>query len=388
MMSTALLTSSGAILAALLSCVALADWLSRIGHLRKFGAAIIVILFGAVLANTGVIPPAARGGPVYDVIFSSVIAAAVFLVLLDVNLAAIRSAGAAMIGTFFLGAAGTAAGVFVAAHVMPGIAMLGPNAAPVAGMFTGTYIGGGANFNAVAIGYGISRDGTVYTAATMVDNVMTDVWILITLALPALLGRTGWFGKPKSVPAPAPAQAVAASPLPGTLGIGVPLALTAIVLVCANAAEQWLAQAHISVPSILIVTTVALLCAQLPITRRMSQANGLGIWAMYLFLAVVGANADLAALARSGPLALMLFGYVGIIFAVHALILFGIGAWLKCEPIILALASSANIGGSSTAFVLAETEGRPDLVLPAILIGSIGTAIGTYAGFAMAWALH
>jgi hypothetical protein len=56
---------------------------------------------------------------------------------------------------------------------------------------------------------------------------------------------------------------------------------------------------------------------------------------------------------------------------------------LKLEPIVLALASSANIGGSPTALVLAEAEHRQDLVLPAILISSIGNAIGTYAGFAM-----
>ena len=33
---------------------------------------------------------------------------------------------------------------------------------------------------------------------------------------------------------------------------------------------------------------------------------------------------------------------------------------------------------------LARSLGRPDLVLPAILVGSLGTALGTYLGFAVA----
>ena len=172
--------------------------------------------------------------------------------------------------------------------------------------------------------------------------------------------------------------------LPGTLGIAVPLALTLAALALSDAAALWFAGLGLNIPSILILTTLALLIAQIPATGRLTMANPIGLWGMYLFLAVVGANADLAALADAGSLAPMLFAYVGILFAVHAVILFGLGALFRLEPVVLAIASTANIGGSSTAFVLAEAQNRQDLVLPAILIGSIGTAIGTYIGFAIA----
>ena len=50
------------------------------------------------------------------------------------------------------------------------------------------------------------------------------------------------------------------------------------------------------------------------------------------------------------------------------------------------LHANANIGGSTTAFVVARSLGREDLVLPAILVGALGNAIGTYAGFVIvAW---
>ena len=46
-----------------------------------------------------------------------------------------------------------------------------------------------------------------------------------------------------------------------------------------------------------------------------------------------------------------------------------------------AVASQANIGGGSTALATARSIGRPELGLPAILVGSLGTALGTYLGF-------
>lgn len=381
--SAALISSPLGVLTVLVVLVALADVLGRIGVFRKLGAAMIVIVLGALLANLRVIPPAASGGPVYDPVFTYVIPAAIFLVLLDVNLKALRRAGAPMIGAFLIGAVGTFLGVWIANAVTPIAGMVGASHGPLAGMFTGTYIGGGANFNAVAQAYGITREGGLYTAATVVDNVMTDVWIIVTLALPALLLKSGWFGRPGE-PADAPADApTPPPPLTGTLAIAVPLALTAVAIWLSGLASTWLEARGIAIPSILIVTTLALIIAQVPAVARLTQANALGLWGIYLFLAVVGANADLAALVAAGSLTPVLFAYVGIVFAVHSAVLFGAGAVLKLEPIVLALASSANIGGSATAFVLAEAEHRQDLVLPAILIGSIGNAIGTYAAFAM-----
>ncbi len=47
----------------------------------------------------------------------------------------------------------------------------------------------------------------------------------------------------------------------------------------------------------------------------------------------------------------------------------------------MAVASQANIGGGTSALALARSLNRPDLVLPAILIGSLGLALGTYLGF-------
>lgn len=382
--ASALFTDPLSIVTILVIAVALSDWLARRGIGRKIGAAVIVIAAGAALTNLRIIPPAGGGGPAYDPIFSVVVPGSIFLILLEVNLKALRRAGGPMLGAFALGAVGTCIGVLVAARLVPLAPMIGDKAGQLGGMLTGTYIGGSVNFNAVAVGYGVMRDSATYSTAVVVDNVMTDVWILVTLIIPRILYRTGRFGVPRPPVLPHDlAGRTAPVLLPPTLALGIPLALAGTALMASNAASAALAGLDIAVPSILIVTTLALLIAQLPAIERLTFANTLGLWGIFLFLAVVGASADLAALAASRTLGAAIFAYIAIIFLVHGVVLIGIGYWLRIEPEIIAIASNANIGGSASAFVLAETQQRHDLVLPAILVGSLGNALGTYAGFAI-----
>ena len=78
--------------------------------------------------------------------------------------------------------------------------------------------------------------------------------------------------------------------------------------------------------------------------------------------------------------------FVSTIVLVHGLIVFGLAALLRLDPVMAAVASQANIGGGTSALALARSLGRADLVLPAVLVGSLGTALGTYLGFlTVAW---
>ena len=77
----------------------------------------------------------------------------------------------------------------------------------------------------------------------------------------------------------------------------------------------------------------------------------------------------------------MLFVFIAIAVAIHGLVIFGLGAIFRIDPDIVAVASQANIGGGTSALALARSLGRPDLTVPAVLIGSLGYALGTYLGF-------
>jgi uncharacterized membrane protein len=68
---------------------------------------------------------------------------------------------------------------------------------------------------------------------------------------------------------------------------------------------------------------------------------------------------------------------------VHGVLIVGLGSLFFRDWEMIAIASQANVGGGTTAMALAETFHRNELILPAILVGSLGTALGTYIGFAI-----
>jgi uncharacterized membrane protein len=370
------------VLAILLLAVAVSVWLGRLPYLRSLGGALLAILFGAVLANLGIIPTHDEMPRLYDPIFQQVTLAAIFLILLEVNLRAVKRAGAPMLLAFALGALGTMLGVLAASALMPGArAMLGEHFAGAGAMLTGTYIGGSANFNLLAIEYGVTENAGLFTAMVVVDNVMSAAWILATIAIPPLLAKSRRF-PPKAFAAEAADPPP--PPLEGIMAVAVPIAAAAAALVVSRGIANMLGGV---VPVILVLTTVALLAAQIPAVTRLSLSRPLGLFGLYLFLAAVGASADLNALLTYGALGAVLFGFIAIIFAVHALVLFSAGAILRLDPDLVTIASSANIGGATTAVALAEVRGREDLLLPGLLAGTLGTASGTYAGFAIGSAL-
>jgi uncharacterized membrane protein len=103
-----------------------------------------------------------------------------------------------------------------------------------------------------------------------------------------------------------------------------------------------------------------------------------------IFLAVVGAFCDVQAVLNSGSAAGILVAWVLTIILLHGLIIFAVGGLLRLDWDIIAIASNANIGGSTSAPVCAAALGRPDLQLPGLLAGSLGNAIGTYLGLFIA----
>lgn len=369
--------------------VVASEWLARRKGFRHLGSALLVILLGAVVANLGLIPAGSTPEapvPVYEAVFAHVAPIAIFWLLLAVNLRQVLRAGLPLLALFFVGSLGTLGGAVLAVRVVGGAAALGPLYDAIAGMFTGTYVGGSVNFNAVALEYGVMRDGTLYGGAVVVDNIVTTVWIVATLALPRLLVAL-WPGRPAAGEG---APAAAAAPIvdledeietldPGKLALVVALGIGAHGL--SNLAAGALAGAGFAVPSILLLTTLALVLAQVPAVARMAGPRVLGMVGVYLFLAVIGAFCDLGAMARLGRLGLVLLAFAGLTVLVHGIVLFGT-AWLfRMDLAGAAVASQANVGGSTSALALAKSLGREDLLVPGILLGSVGNAIGTFLGF-------
>ena len=78
---------------------------------------------------------------------------------------------------------------------------------------------------------------------------------------------------------------------------------------------------------------------------------------------------------------LTLLWFAALAVLIHGLLIILIGGLIYRDWEMLAIVSQANIGGGTTAIALAETFHRKQLILPAILVGSLGNALGTYLGF-------
>jgi uncharacterized membrane protein len=159
----------------------------------------------------------------------------------------------------------------------------------------------------------------------------------------------------------------------------IPVADRALYL--SNYASAALGDAGWNVPSILILTALALALAQFPLFATLRGTRVLGMFAVYLFLAVIGAFCDVVRLVGLGRTGLLLLGFATTLVAVHGLFTFTAARLLRIDPETAAVASQANIGGGTSALAVARSLGRGDLVVPGILIGSLGNAIGTFLGF-------
>ncbi len=102
---------------------------------------------------------------------------------------------------------------------------------------------------------------------------------------------------------------------------------------------------------------------------------------VYIFLAVIGAYCELSAVNELKEIGVTLLLFTCLAVMLHGVFLIVIGGLIYRDWEMIAIVSQANIGGGTTAIALAETFNRKDLILPAILVGTLGNALGTYLGF-------
>jgi len=358
--------------------VILATYVGKTKLGGKLGAALLVILFTAVLANLKLIPSASNSIPLYDGIFTYLAPISIFYLLLNVNLKSIKKAGVPMISLFLIGSLATVLGILAAWYLITPQNVLGEDAQIIAGMLTGTYTGGSVNFNAVALEYDFQERGALYAGTIAVDNVVTTIWIIINILFPVIL-RGFW--KDKKIISKQNDNA-RTDEEDGKIDFN---SLIWLLFLGSSAfyVSELIELALPNVPFILILSTLGIILAQIPIISKLKGSHTIGLFLIFLFLAVIGAYCEISAVVELQEVGWTLFLFTSIAVLIHGIVIILLGGISFRDWEMVAIASQANIGGSSSAIALAESFKRKELILPGILVGTLGNALGTYLGFLM-----
>jgi len=381
-----------ALLATIAGVVVLALWLERrrVPGLWKLGATLLAIAIGGVLSNVGLVPPAS---PIYQAITGTVTDLAIVWLLLAVNLADLRKAGGAMLVAFGIAVVGTALGAFAGAFLFGGA--IGEETWKLAGALTGTYSGGSLNFTAVS--RAVDMSDALFVGATAADNVVTGLWLAACVVLPRWIGR--YYPAPPSSPDAPPASPSnhpgrdpdlsddeSAHPL--FAGASVSTHQLAILVAAGLAimiASRVLATVTPAINPVLWLTTLALATGHAMPSGAKRGALQLGNLALLFFFVVIGVYSRIAEVLAVGVQVLF---YALFVVAVHGVLVFLAGRFLRVDIGTLCVASQASVGGPGSALAVAVAGGWRSLILPGILVGLLGYALGTYAGMGIAQALR
>lgn len=391
------ITSTSGVLAILCTVCAFFFWFEKASGWRLFQilpTLIFIYLVPVLLTNVGVLP---AKSPVYDVIQSILLPMLLTLMLLNLNVkSAVRTMGRG-IGVMLFGSLGVMVGAPVALLIVK--PWLGPDIWRAYGALSGSWIGGSANMAAVS--EMLHTTGAEYGVAMLADSTIPYlIWMPLLLGSKKFADRFARFTKADLARLD---ELDEASDSPQQAPVA-PTSRDYIFLLCiafmatwiADSAANWIQYrfADLSSPAvaggvaevspyltastwrILLITTIGIGLSFTPLSRIPgSQELGMGL--LFLFVARMGATAELSQVAdQAVP---FLIGALIMIFIHGAFCVLGARIF-RTDLHTAAIASSANIGGVASASIVASYH-RRSLVPTGIVMALIGYAIGNYCGY-------
>lgn len=346
-----------------------------------FPPLVFIYAIPAVMSNTGILT---RTSPVYGWLSSTMLPMFLIIMLLKVNVAStIRIMGRGIIVLLF-GTAGVVLGAPVAFLLVK--SKLPDDIWKAFGTLAGSWIGGTGNMAAVSDGIGTSGQG--FGLAVLGDNLVYIVW------LPILLGSKNFaefFNRFTKVDAKRIRMLESAHTelrqKQEAVGMRHFLYLLFLGFVCTCAAEfissklpEFQPVLTVSSWKILLITTMGILLSLTP-AKHIPASHELAMALVYIFVANMGARADVSGLTASAGW-FILGCYIWI--AIHGAFCL-LGAYLlRVDIHLTAIASAANIGGAASAPVVAAHHNEK-LVPASILMALTGYAIGNYGALLAAW---
>ncbi|MFH1279851.1 MAG: DUF819 family protein [Candidatus Eisenbacteria bacterium] len=326
-----------------------------------------------ILSNTGVIP---TKSPIYTGMRDYALPMFLTLMLLTLDVRkAIRVMGRGVF-VMLIGSLGVVIGAPIAYFVVKG--GLAPDAWKGFGALAGSWIGGTGNLAAVA--GALDAGGEEVGLAVLADNLVYVIW------LPIMLSSKNWANRFNRMTGVRPDRLermeAAAKEIEGeerTAGMR-----DILLLLTLGFAVTWIAKSLAAVIperppvlssgtwEVLLITSFGILLSFTP-ARRVAGSQPLAMAMVYLFVASMGARAELSGL-RQAPwfvagAFIWIFSHGGFILAAAKV--------FKVDVHTAAIASAANIGGIASAPIVAAYH-RKALVPVSILMALIGYAVGNY----------
>lgn len=345
---------------------------------------LMVILVMALIVSIGIVPSASDPKievPVYQFVFNYVVPLAIPLLLFNADIKRIIQESGRLLGLFLIGSFGVVLGALLASFIVP----IGTETYKVTGTFIGTYTGGSVNFMAVASTLDFLQS-PLFPATIAVDNVFTNLYIAFLFFMPTV----AWLKRRFS--STSPAEDLILEPIQPDEAIHPLLESIAMVMAVSGiicGIGFWLAPViggwlTTDIPlDLLIISLITLIFANIfPnwFSRFEQIAYDVGLWLMYIFLGVIGAASNLREMFTATPSILI---FAAITLFVHLVTILIGGKMLGATLEEIAIASTANAGGPSTAAPMAASFNMKKAVTPAVLIGVMGYVIGTFLGIAV-----
>ncbi|MHC4131936.1 MAG: DUF819 family protein [Planctomycetota bacterium] len=346
-----------------------------------FPPLIFIYAVPAVMSNTGIL---ANNSPVYDWLSSTILPLFLVIMLLKVDVAStVRIMGRGIFVMLF-GTAGVVLGAPIAFFLIK--SHLPEDTWKAFGTLAGSWIGGTGNMAAVTEGLKTNPEG--FGLAVLGDNLVYIVW------LPLLLGSKNFskfFNRFMRVDKKRieMLEISATEAQDGQQRIRMRHFLYLLVLgfVCTWAAGTLSGKLPKLEPvlttstwKILLITSMGLVLSLTP-ARNIPASHELAMALVYIFVANMGARANVSGLAGSAGW-FILACYIWI--AVHGAFCV-LGAYLfRVDVHSTAIASAANIGGAASAPVVAAHH-NDKLVPVSVLMALIGYAVGNYGALFAAW---
>lgn len=334
-----------------------------------------------IMSSSGVL---AHESPAYDWMRHTMLPFMLTIMMLRVDVVSTVKVMGKGVLVMLCGTAGVVLGAPLAYFLVK--AKLDASAWKAFGTLAGSWIGGTGNMAAVSDG--IEASGTDLGLAVLADNCVYILWLPILLSS---RGLAAWFNRFARVDQERLASLEKTSMQLGEEVTGLEMRHV-LYLVClgfgvtyiSGEVSLWLPEFDPILKAgswkILLVTTFGLLLSMTP-ARKIPCSHEMAMALVYLYVAVMGARADLSGLTSQG-LWFVLGAFIWI-FMHGALCV--LGAWLFHVDIhSTAIASAANVGGAASAPVVAGHH-NPRLVPVSVLMAMLGYAIGNYGGLIAAW---